>query len=342
MQARWADEARLLTLLNAGAPGSLDASTAARVRFAARVTAGQSLGRCEWTFYSHLSLAKVQRVVPWGRRRPYFLFLHGIEAWCPLSAAGRALLAGAALRVANSAYTARRVLEAQPNIGEVSVCPLAVPPRWTKGQGRTGEMTGVIGPRAAVIVARLSATERYKGHDALLEAWPAVIARLPDAQLVVVGGGDDLGRLQRKAGELNVSERVLFTGFVSEDDLAALYARAAILAMPSRGEGFGLAYLEAMAQGLPCIGSVHDAASEVIEDGVTGFLVDQADTPALADRLVCLLSDEGRRRAMGAAGRRRVQDRFTPEQFAARLGDLIDGTRPAGASVAARHAVGSH
>jgi phosphatidylinositol alpha-1,6-mannosyltransferase len=289
-----------------------------------------------------LSLAKVQRVVPWGRRRPYFVFLHGIEAWCPLSSAGRALLAGAALRVANSAYTARRVLEAQPEIGEVSVCPLAVPPAWTGSRPSVDDMTGVIGPRTAVIVARISAAERYKGHDALLEAWPAVIARLPDAQLVVVGGGDDLGRLQRKAGELNVSDRVRFTGFVSEDALAALYARAAVLAMPSRGEGFGLAYLEAMAHGLPCIGSVHDAAGEVIEDGVTGFLVDQADRPALADRLVRLLSDEGRRRAMGAAGRRRVQERFTPERFATRLGDLIDGARQAGASVATRHAVGSH
>jgi len=97
-----------------------------------------------------------------------------------------------------------------------------------------------------------------------------------------------------------------------------------VFAMPSRGEGFGIAYLEAMAHGLPCIGSVHDAAGEVIEDGVTGYLVDQSDTRALADRVSRLLGDDAGRREMGEAGRRRLRERFTADRFARRLGDLVE------------------
>jgi phosphatidylinositol alpha-1,6-mannosyltransferase len=203
------------------------------------------------------------------------------------------------------------------------ICPLAVPPPWSPS-AMTATDSLAIGPRAVVIVARMAAGERYKGHDALLAAWPMVLARQPDAQLVIVGRGDDEARLRARAQEGGVGARVLFTGFVDEASLAAIYARAALFAMPSRGEGFGIAYLEAMARGLPCIGSVHDAAGEVIDDGVTGYLIDQSDTQALADRVSGLLGDDARRREMGEAGRRRLSERFTADRFARRLGDLVD------------------
>jgi phosphatidylinositol alpha-1,6-mannosyltransferase len=90
-----------------------------------------------------------------------------------------------------------------------------------------------------------------------------------------------------------------------------------------------------MAHGLPCVGSIHDAAGEVIQDGATGFLVDQADIQALADRVTLLLDDEARRRAMGEAGRRLVAERFTAERFAGRLLALIDGALGAGGVVPA-------
>jgi phosphatidylinositol alpha-1,6-mannosyltransferase len=98
-----------------------------------------------------------------------------------------------------------------------------------------------------------------------------------------------------------------------------LYREAAIFAMPSRREGFGLVYLEAMAAGVPCLGSVHDAASEIIVDGQTGWLVDQSDTTGIADRVVQMLSHESERAAMGDAGRRRFLAQFTFDAFQSRL-----------------------
>ena len=149
-------------------------------------------------------------------------------------------------------------------------------------------------------------SERYKGHDQLIEAWPRVVALVPDAQLVFVGDGDDAPRLRRKAAESRAGTHILFTGFVPKATLDELYRRAALFALPSRGEGFGLVYLEAMTHRLACIGSVHDAAREVIVDGQTGRLVQQDDIDGLADTLTTLLIDEAQRRRMGDAGHVRL------------------------------------
>ncbi len=96
-----------------------------------------------------------------------------------------------------------------------------------------------------------------------------VVARVPGAQLVVAGLGNDVPRLQAKARALGVP-RVVFCGFLPRDALTVLWSRIAVFAMPSAREGFGLVYLEAMRAGRPCIGSTSDAAGDIIVHGETG------------------------------------------------------------------------
>jgi phosphatidylinositol alpha-1,6-mannosyltransferase len=179
----------------------------------------------------------------------------------------------------------------------------------------------------------MNRSERYKGHDELIVAWPRVVARVPDAQLVIVGAGDDEKRLRKAGVDSGAGDRILFTGFVASSDLDALYQRAALFALPSRGEGFGLVYLEAMRHRLPCIGSVHDAAREVIVDGVTGSLVGQEDPAALADAITSLLLDPERRKRTGDAGHLRLVSEFSFERFRSRMGELLAGRDGAAASV---------
>jgi phosphatidyl-myo-inositol dimannoside synthase len=332
---RWRDDADLETLVgDQRGRVSIETTTGARLAFGARIASRQMTGRSPWIFFSHVSVAQVQRFVPAPFRCPYAVFIHGIEAWRPLSEAQRRVIDGAVLRVANSRFTARRVREAHEGMSEILPCPLALSPEFTAGLSFDAVAAGPRGSADVLVVGRMVAAERYKGHDELLDAWPEVRRRVPDARLVFVGDGDDAVRLGQKAADLGVATSVRFEGFVSDDVLQALYRRAAVLAMPSRGEGFGLVYLEAMAHGLPCIGSIHDAAGEVIEDGVTGFLVDQEDTRTVADRIVTLLTDEPRRRQMGAEGRRRLEGEFSYEAFGRRMLALIDGAfgAPAGAT----------
>jgi phosphatidylinositol alpha-1,6-mannosyltransferase len=322
---RWGDDCQLVTLIErAGEPADLHPSTLARIRFGATLAGAQAFGRMSAVLYSHLSLAKVQYWLPAAFRRPYAVFLHGIEVWRPLSAAERQVLSGAALLVANSGYTARRVREVHPWVGPIAECALALPEAVGAASSATEQVEHRNEPPTVIIVARMSAHERYKGHDQILDAWPVVRSRIPDARLVIVGDGDDAPRLRAKAASLGLAASVLFTGFVTEAQLAALYQKASVFAMPSREEGFGLVYLEAMARGVPCIGSIHDAAGGVITDGVTGYLVDQADVRALADRITNLLSDPSLRLAMGREGQRRVEQHFTYARFRDRLLSLLE------------------
>jgi phosphatidylinositol alpha-1,6-mannosyltransferase len=164
------------------------------------------------------------------------------------------------------------------------------------------------------------AAERYKGHDQLIDAWPRVLQSVPEAQLIVVGDGDDAARLRERAAEVGAKEgSIVFTGFVAGPALDALYERCAAFAMPSRGEGFGLVYLEAMAHRLPCIGSREDAAAEIIVDGETGVLVHHGNVEQLTGAIVRLLSERGLRERMGNAGLRRLHDRFSFERFASQM-----------------------
>jgi phosphatidylinositol alpha-1,6-mannosyltransferase len=176
-----------------------------------------------------------------------------------------------------------------------------------------------LGAHAVLVVGRMLASERYKGHDELIDAWPAVVAAIPDATLVLVGHGDDFSRLKARAAQSGAGHSIVFKGFVSDTELQALYAQAALFALPSRAEGFGLVYIEAMRHERACIGSVHDAAGDVIVDGETGLLVDQDKAGELANALVALLSDDERRANMGRSGAARVQREFSPNRFADRL-----------------------
>jgi phosphatidylinositol alpha-1,6-mannosyltransferase len=314
--------AQLVTLFSSPVGhGPTRPSLGSQIWFGADVMRRQMPGAAGWAFFNHLALARTQAFLPKAIRRPHVIFLHGIEAWHPLSASTRQVLGDAALLIANSRHTAVRAEQANPGLGVVDICPLAI--EWQPGPPTLAGRAAASAVPTVLMVGRLLAAERYKGHDQVLEAWPAVLARVPNATLVIAGGGDDLPRLEAKARDLGVAASVEFRGFVPADERARLYAAAHVFAMPSQGEGFGLVYLEAMAHGVPCIGSNQDAAREVVVDGVTGYLVNQPDIATLAARLVELLTDESRRRSMGENGRARVASMFTYRQFGDRLLSLI-------------------
>lgn len=317
MRETWGKRAAVVTLLP---DGSHKPHAADKVRFALTLTGRLLVSRPSWVMFSHLGLARVDRYVPNLLQSPYAVFLHGIEAWKPLPARDRDTLSRATLRIANSEFTARAVAAANPGIGEIVVCPLALPGPVNTSVVKRRD----IEESSVLIVGRLASGERYKGHDQLLAAWPLVRQAVPNATLTVAGDGDDAPRLRRLASALGVGDAVRFTGYLSREALEKEYARSAVFAMPSRGEGFGLVYLEAMAHGLPCIGSTLDAAREVISEGETGWLVDPDNTPALARAVSELLKSKETRARMGESGRRRVARHFTYDRFRRDVTRVVD------------------
>ena len=317
-------------LVELGAIGSDSITLRTRVQFFARLARLQSLRRVNWVLFTHVGIARAQLRVPRHFRRPYGVLLHGIEAWsATLDAERRDALRQARVRIAISPHTARRVAAAHPDLPALETCLLALLPDEEQPDRVPADVRVDYGPHAVVIVGRMSSTERYKGHDQLVLAWPRVLAEIPNASLVMVGRGDDVERLRAKAAALGLGRSVHFTGFLPDAAVRAVLRNSAVFAMPSRGEGFGLVYLQAMRAGIPCLGSRDDAAADVIVDGETGLLVPRQDPDAISGAVVRLLTDETMRRRLGAAGRRRFDSLFTYPRFRARLAGILARAFPA-------------
>jgi phosphatidylinositol alpha-1,6-mannosyltransferase len=290
-----------------------------RLRFIAdALGAGLRCDRRTVIVCSHVHLAPIARLVAW-RSAPALFVLCGIEAWVPLRAAERWALSSGSL-VAISQHTVRRFKAANPAFEStaVAVCHPGLPPR-PSGVDAARDPAG---EPAALIVGRMSASEGYKGHEPLLHAWPAVMARHPEARLWIAGDGDDRRRLEALAEALGLGDVVLFTGRVPDAELDRLYRRCRFFVMPSLHEGFGLVFLEAMRARKACIGAP-GAAAEIIQHGVTGFVVDPARPDDLVGALLRLFDDPQECERLGRAGAVRFADEFTDACFAARFAALL-------------------
>jgi glycosyltransferase involved in cell wall biosynthesis len=251
-------------------------------------------------------------------------FIYGIEVWKPLKPLRLWALCRADRIIAISDYTRRRAIKANklpaPKIRLLHNCldpgPAISPPRPAQSSHRS-----------LLTVARMSRSERYKGHDYVIRAMPALLACFPDLTYDVVGEGDWQPELQALAERAGVGPAVHFHGFVPDAELNDLYARASIFVMPSRAEGFGFVFLEAMAHELPVIAGNRDATPEVVVDGDTGLLVDPTSVEAITGAISRLLSDDCLRQKMGQAALTHSQDNFSFDTFQARLAGYLLETK---------------
>ncbi len=182
----------------------------------------------------------------------------------------------------------------------------------------------------AVCVSRLWPR---KGQDMLIKALPRIRRRVPEAALLLVGGGPYGERLRAMADQLGVGPHVIMTGRVPQEELPAHFVAGDVFAMPCRThgrgldvEGLGIVYLEASASGLPVVAGRSGGAPETVLDGVTGNVVDGRDVEQIADRVAGLLADPTWAGEMGEAGRRWVSRHWRWQDIAARLARLLDGS----------------
>jgi L-malate glycosyltransferase len=187
-----------------------------------------------------------------------------------------------------------------------------VPERVPAAGGREAlEALGV--PPGAPVVGNVAALTEHKDHATLVEAMALLRRRLPEARLVVAGEGGLRSALEARVRGLGLADRVVFAGF--RRDLDRLLPAVAVFCLSSRLEGLGTSLLDAMAFGLPVVATSAGGIPEAVEDGVTGRLVPPRDPVALSEALAFVLGDEERRRAWGAAGRRRFLERFTADHM---------------------------
>lgn len=261
----------------------------------------------------HLSLL---RLVPLFRapRARVAVFLHGIEAWHPYDLLTLRLLRRACLVMSNSAFTRQRfcsTLALAPDKNH-TVVHLGIGSAL-----RTPIPTS--DPPAALILGRMSRAEDYKGHRELIGVWRRVQQNIPQAQLWIAGDGDLRPDLEHLVEEKGLRDAVRFYGEVTEAAKQLLVQQSRCLVMPSRGEGFGLVYLEAMRMGRPCLVSDCDAGREVVNPPEAGLAVNPGDPEALANAICRLLTPGPEWDAWSLHARRRYEENFTAAHFQQRL-----------------------
>lgn len=286
----------------------------------------RALARARWArpglvICGHVNLLPVACAMA---RRP-LLVTYGLEAWRPLpNAIYRALLRQSVGIVCISSVTRDRLAAWSKYAGPMYLLPNAVHLEQYGIRPRRPDLVaryGLAGKRVLLTVGRLAGQERYKGFDEVLE----VLGDLPgDVVYVIAGGGTDAPRLRQRAVDLGVAARVIITGLFPEDEKCDLYNLADVYVMPSRAEGFGFVFLEAMASGLPVVASKYDGGRDALLDGRLGLLVDPS-SPA-----------EVRAAIMEALQRRerRVPDEleyFSFASFKSRLAGIVDAATSASA-----------
>ena len=245
------------------------------------------------------------------------LVVHGIEAWQPLkSTVRRRLIHRCRAVVAVSQLTLDRLLAWSHYRGPTHVLPNAVHLEQYGIREKREDLVaryGLKGKRVLLTVGRLAGEERSKGFDEVLEVLP----HLPeDVVYMIAGGGHDMPRLRDKALALGVGKRVVFTGLFPESEKPDLYNLADVYVMPSRGEGFGFVFLEALASGLPAIGSKADGGREALLGSELGTLVDPDDRDELRKAIEEQLAKRERRVPEKLA-------HFSFEKFVQRVGAII-------------------
>ncbi|MEU6082030.1 glycosyltransferase family 4 protein [Streptomyces sp. NPDC047108] len=215
---------------------------------------------------------------------------------------------------------AGRMVQLPPGVDEKTFHPAS-------GGGEIRERLGLAGRPVVVCVSRLVPR---KGQDTLIRAMPRVLAAVPDAVLLIVGGGPYAKDLEKLAEETGVAGSVRFTGPVPWEELPAHYGAGDVFAMPCRTrrggldvEGLGIVYLEASATGLPVVAGDSGGAPDAVLDGETGWVVRGNASDETAERVTALLQDAGLRRRMGERGRAWVEERWRWDILAERLTALL-------------------
>ncbi|MCK4262075.1 glycosyltransferase, partial [bacterium] len=176
------------------------------------------------------------------------------------------------------------------------------------------------------VILTVSHLVRRKGHANVIRALPRVLEKVPEAIYLIVGRGPEDDNLRKLAQTLGILDRVVFAGFVSNEEIPLYYNVCQVFIMPSYEikeegdvEGFGIVFLEANACGKPVIGGRSGGVVDAVVDGETGLLVDPLNTEEISVALVKLLYDESLAERLGQRGRKRVEKELSWEKVTERI-----------------------
>lgn len=247
--------------------------------------------RFDSVWCGHIRMCGIATLASRFVRCPAWMQIHGVDAWEPVGGRMmRACIREMSVVTAVSNYTRSRFLTwADVSAHKVRVCPNCVDDRYQPGPKRSDllERYKIGSGPVLLTTSRISTDDREKGHDRVIRILPKLRKRFPGLVYIIGGDGNDRSRLEGIADQLGVSENCRFIGRISEDEMVDHYRLADVFVMPSKKEGFGIVYLEAMACGIPAVGLNVDGSVDPLDACNLGHAVPEG---ALADTLDDILS----------------------------------------------------
>ena len=225
---------------------------------------------------------------------PYWVIIHGVDAWTLTDKHKIKALKSASKIISVSQYTKNRVIQEQnmtpdlitllPNTFDAGKFTIQLKPQYLFDRYQLDSNNQII-----LTVTRLSQSDGYKGYDQIIQALPTIRQQIPNIHYLLVGKGDDRDRIEKLIKDHHLQDCVTLTGFVPDHELNDHYNLCDVFAMPSKGEGFGIVYLEALASGKPTIGGNQDGAIDALCNGELGILIDPDNIDQIAQAIVDIL-----------------------------------------------------
>jgi glycosyltransferase involved in cell wall biosynthesis len=264
---------------------------------------------------------------------PYWAIAYGTDAWNIDRPTLQTALHHADRILSISGYTRDRLLKEQNlDPAKISLLPctfdasrfqIAPKPQHLLNCYRLTAEQPII-----LTVGRLDSTQKYKGYDKILRALPEMRRQIPNVHYILVGQGSDRPRIEQLIAQLNLQNCVTLAGFVPDDEIGDYYNLCDVFAMPSKGEGFGIVYLEALACGKPTLGGNQDGAIDALCHGELGALVDPDNVDAIAQTLIQILQGTFDNPILyqPESLRKKVIENFGFECFKQRLAELMESS----------------
>ena len=282
----------------------------------------------------HINFSPVAFWIHRLTRIPYWIIVYGTDAWEVRDQGKIQALHSADKVISIGTYTRDRLIDEQNiSLDKISLLPVTFNAKRFKISPKPDYLLQRYGlePKQPILltVGRLSRSDRYKGYDQILHALPEIRSSIPNIHYILVGKGDDRPRIEQLINQLNLKDCVTLAGFVPDSELCDHYNLCDVFVMPSKGEGFGIVYLEALACGKPTLGGNQDGAIDALCQGELGALANPDDVEAIAKTIIQILQGTYPNSLIYQPEllRQKVIEKFSFECFKKTLGDLIKNSK---------------
>ncbi|MEH1777367.1 glycosyltransferase family 4 protein [Nostoc sp.] len=302
------------------------------ILFATKIIVLAILQRPTIVISTHVNYAVACYVLKLLTGIPYWVVAHGLEVWDLENNATKLALQKADKIISVSNYTRQRLLEDKnidsdkivllPNTFDASQFKINPKPNYLLKRYKLTDEQPVI-----LTVTRMGRMAQYKGYDQILHALVKIRFHIPNVRFILAGKGDDLPRINALVSSLNLQDCVTIAGFVPDEELCAHYNLCDVFALPSKGEGFGIVYLEALACGKPVLAGNQDGSIDPLAEGKLGCLVDPDNVEEIAYNLIQILQGDCSNPLVYQPEylQQRTIDAFDFSQFRASLAKLVGG-----------------